>query len=175
MGAASGTMRVTSGKSRVRESRMPGSVRAKPNGRATRPTTLASLVDHALGRSRTPSGMTPHARGARAQSAVCAPALRQTVAPPTPRTSPVARKERPQEARGVRIDGGVRDCSGQHLVWQSPQSHSAATCVASRHAGHTDRRQRTPHHRLGHRHQPIRRTGQAITRNKTRCNREHCE
>jgi hypothetical protein len=30
-------MRVTSGKSRVRESRMPGSVRAKPNGRATRP------------------------------------------------------------------------------------------------------------------------------------------
>ena len=30
-------MRLTSGKSRVRESRMPGSVRAKPNGRATRP------------------------------------------------------------------------------------------------------------------------------------------
>lgn len=30
-------MRVTSGKSRVRESRPPGSVRAKPNGRATRP------------------------------------------------------------------------------------------------------------------------------------------
>ena len=30
-------MRVTSGKSRVRESRKPGSVRAKPNGRATRP------------------------------------------------------------------------------------------------------------------------------------------
>ena len=30
-------MRVTSGKSRVRESRLPGSVRAKPNGRATRP------------------------------------------------------------------------------------------------------------------------------------------
>ena len=30
-------MRVTSGKSRVRESRMPGSVRARPNGRATRP------------------------------------------------------------------------------------------------------------------------------------------
>jgi len=33
----SGLMRVTSGKSRVRESRLPGSVRAKPNGRATRP------------------------------------------------------------------------------------------------------------------------------------------
>ena len=33
----SGPMRVTSGKSRVRESRLPGSVRAKPNGRATRP------------------------------------------------------------------------------------------------------------------------------------------
>ena len=32
-------MRVTSGKSRVRESRLPGSVRAKPNGRATRPLT----------------------------------------------------------------------------------------------------------------------------------------
>src|SRR5207248_9426828 len=32
-----GPMRVTSGKSRVRESRLPGSVRAKPNGRATRP------------------------------------------------------------------------------------------------------------------------------------------
>ncbi|HAC45272.1 MAG TPA: hypothetical protein DCF65_04305 [Chloroflexi bacterium] len=31
-------MRVTSGKSRVRESRLPGSVRAKPNGRATRPS-----------------------------------------------------------------------------------------------------------------------------------------
>jgi len=30
-------MRVTSGKSRVRESRLPGSVRAEPNGRATRP------------------------------------------------------------------------------------------------------------------------------------------
>jgi len=30
-------MRVTSGKSQVRESRLPGSVRAKPNGRATRP------------------------------------------------------------------------------------------------------------------------------------------
>jgi hypothetical protein len=30
-------MRVTSRKSRVRESRLPGSVRAKPNGRATRP------------------------------------------------------------------------------------------------------------------------------------------
>ncbi|MBI1208014.1 MAG: hypothetical protein GC191_12090 [Azospirillum sp.] len=29
--------RVTFGKSRVRESRMPGSVRAKPNGIATRP------------------------------------------------------------------------------------------------------------------------------------------
>src|SRR5207237_643782 len=35
-----GPMRVTSGKSRVRESRLPGSVRAKPNGRATRPRPL---------------------------------------------------------------------------------------------------------------------------------------
>jgi DNA invertase Pin-like site-specific DNA recombinase len=34
-------MRVTSEKSRVRESRLPGSVRAKPNGRATRPLTSA--------------------------------------------------------------------------------------------------------------------------------------
>ena len=33
----SGPMRVTSAKSRVRESRLPGSVRAEPNGRATRP------------------------------------------------------------------------------------------------------------------------------------------
>jgi|NGEPerStandDraft_6_1074524.scaffolds.fasta_scaffold31516_4 hypothetical protein len=32
-----GPMRVTSGKSRVRKSRTPGSVRAKPNGPATRP------------------------------------------------------------------------------------------------------------------------------------------
>jgi hypothetical protein len=32
-----GRMRVTSGKSRVRESRLPGSMRAKPNGRDTRP------------------------------------------------------------------------------------------------------------------------------------------
>ena len=32
-----GLMRVTSGKGRARESRLPGSVRAKPNGRATRP------------------------------------------------------------------------------------------------------------------------------------------
>ncbi|OZB39248.1 MAG: hypothetical protein B7X48_09895 [Acidiphilium sp. 34-60-192] len=32
-----GVTRVTSGKSRVRESRPPGSVRAKLNGRATRP------------------------------------------------------------------------------------------------------------------------------------------
>ena len=37
--APRGMTRVTSGKSRVRESRMPGSVRAKPNGRATRPLT----------------------------------------------------------------------------------------------------------------------------------------
>ncbi len=37
--ARSGPMRVTSGKSRVRESRLPGSVRAKPNGPATRPLT----------------------------------------------------------------------------------------------------------------------------------------
>jgi len=36
MDTTSGMMRVTSGKSRVREIRMPGSVRAKPNGRATR-------------------------------------------------------------------------------------------------------------------------------------------
>ena len=35
--ARSGAMRVTSEKSRVRESRPPGSVRAEPNGRATRP------------------------------------------------------------------------------------------------------------------------------------------
>ena len=35
--ATESLMRVTSGKSRVRESRLPGSVRAKPNGRATRP------------------------------------------------------------------------------------------------------------------------------------------
>ncbi|MBK1670890.1 hypothetical protein CKO28_23015 [Rhodovibrio sodomensis] len=33
-------MRVTSGRSRVRESRPPGSVRAKPNGLATRPRAL---------------------------------------------------------------------------------------------------------------------------------------
>ena len=37
MDATSSPMRVTSGKSRVRESRLPGSVRAEPNGRATRP------------------------------------------------------------------------------------------------------------------------------------------
>jgi hypothetical protein len=42
MGAASGMMRVTSGKSRVRESRLPGSVRAEPNGRATRPRPASS-------------------------------------------------------------------------------------------------------------------------------------
>jgi hypothetical protein len=35
--------RVTLGKSRVRESRPPGSVRAKPNGRATRPRPNVSL------------------------------------------------------------------------------------------------------------------------------------
>ncbi|WP_245283395.1 group II intron reverse transcriptase/maturase [Bradyrhizobium sp. WSM2793] len=37
MGAGADMTRVTLGKSRVRESRPPGSVRAKPNGRATRP------------------------------------------------------------------------------------------------------------------------------------------
>jgi len=42
MGAASRTMRVTSGKSRVRESRKPGSERAEPNGRATRPPAPGS-------------------------------------------------------------------------------------------------------------------------------------
>lgn len=43
---ASGTMRVTSEKSSVRESRMPGSVRAKPNGRAIRPRP-GVVVEHA--------------------------------------------------------------------------------------------------------------------------------
>ena len=38
-------MRVTSGKSRVRESRLPGSVRAKPNGRATQPLTPVGEVN----------------------------------------------------------------------------------------------------------------------------------
>ena len=38
-----GAMRVTLGKSRVRESRLPGSVRAEPNGRATRPLTRFSV------------------------------------------------------------------------------------------------------------------------------------
>ena len=37
MDTTSSLTRVTSGRSRVRESRMPGSVRAKPNGLATRP------------------------------------------------------------------------------------------------------------------------------------------
>ena len=37
MGAVSGSLGVTSDKRRVRESRLPGSVRAEPNGRATRP------------------------------------------------------------------------------------------------------------------------------------------
>jgi ABC-type polysaccharide/polyol phosphate transport system ATPase subunit len=40
-------MRVTPGKSRVRESRMPGSVRAKPNGLATRPSPLQVARLHA--------------------------------------------------------------------------------------------------------------------------------
>ncbi|HEX3954482.1 MAG TPA: hypothetical protein VHW90_12965, partial [Stellaceae bacterium] len=39
-----GPMRVTSGKSRVRESRLPGSVRAKPNGLATRPRPIVALA-----------------------------------------------------------------------------------------------------------------------------------
>jgi hypothetical protein len=38
--ATEGFTRVTSRKNRVRESRMPGSVRAKPNGRATRPRSV---------------------------------------------------------------------------------------------------------------------------------------
>ena len=42
--------RVTSGKSRVRESRLPGSVRAEPNGRAT-PTTAAVSFDGNSGTS----------------------------------------------------------------------------------------------------------------------------
>ncbi|MGY3698751.1 hypothetical protein ACVIGA_008893 [Bradyrhizobium sp. USDA 3240] len=37
LGTGADMTRVTLGKSRVRESRLPGSVRAKPNGRATRP------------------------------------------------------------------------------------------------------------------------------------------
>lgn len=40
-------MRVTSRKSRVRESRMPGSVRAEPYCRATRPRSLPER-DHGL-------------------------------------------------------------------------------------------------------------------------------
>jgi hypothetical protein len=44
-------MRVTSEKNRVRESRLPGSVRAKPNGRATRPLTR---VDHPCWREHAP-------------------------------------------------------------------------------------------------------------------------
>ena len=42
--AKSSPMRVTSGKSRVRESRLPGSVRAKPNGQATRPQPVRVLI-----------------------------------------------------------------------------------------------------------------------------------
>ena len=42
--APSGPMRVTFRKSRVRESRLPGSVRAEPNGRATRPRPKTYLV-----------------------------------------------------------------------------------------------------------------------------------
>ena len=38
MDTTSNLTQVTSGRSRVRESRMPGSVRAKPNGLATRPS-----------------------------------------------------------------------------------------------------------------------------------------
>ena len=40
MDTTRGSMRVTSGKGRVRESRLPGSVRAEPNGRATRPRPM---------------------------------------------------------------------------------------------------------------------------------------
>ena len=41
--------RVTLGKSRVRESRMPGSVRAKPNGLATRPPPLFGFLIDRVG------------------------------------------------------------------------------------------------------------------------------
>ncbi|MDD1521606.1 hypothetical protein DAA51_32990 [Bradyrhizobium sp. WBAH10] len=44
MGAGADMTRVTLGKSRVRESRLAGSVRAKPNGRAPRPLALQSAV-----------------------------------------------------------------------------------------------------------------------------------
>ena len=39
--------RVTSGKSRVRENRLPGSVRAEPNGRATRPLPPTTAIPDA--------------------------------------------------------------------------------------------------------------------------------
>ena len=52
-------MRVTSGKSRVRESRLPGSVRAKPNGRATRTQPLIGGLIALLKAAGIGSGIAP--------------------------------------------------------------------------------------------------------------------
>jgi hypothetical protein len=59
LGATSGPMPVASRKSRVRESRLPGAVRAKPNGRATRPqpalSSLRRRVAHSVITRRPPA------------------------------------------------------------------------------------------------------------------------
>ncbi|RUM05911.1 hypothetical protein EFB14_32415, partial [Rhizobium fabae] len=49
LGAGQEMMRVTLGKSRVREIRPPGSVRAKPNGIATRPRSRERRATHNAG------------------------------------------------------------------------------------------------------------------------------
>ncbi|QAU45897.1 hypothetical protein XH91_11375 [Bradyrhizobium guangzhouense] len=48
MGAGADMTRVTLGKSRVREIRPPGSVRAKPNGRATRPRSRRTEISNLM-------------------------------------------------------------------------------------------------------------------------------
>ena len=60
----SGPMRVTSGKSRVRESRLPGSVRAKPNGRPNpRAAELKTWPGYTMQQRSTPRNRVPvHAR-----------------------------------------------------------------------------------------------------------------
>lgn len=54
--------RVTLGKSRVREIRPPGSVRAKPNGIATRPRSRSSSMDKPITDKATAGNVGPEHR-----------------------------------------------------------------------------------------------------------------
>ena len=141
MGAVSGSPRVTSGRSWLRESRLPGSVRAKPNGRATRPRPIRTVplsTDDAAARCRSseraassncsatgnkaaPASLSRSPSGSRSNSvgppktASNAAIRRPTVGWLMPRARPAARKE-PCRATARKMRASFQSSSPEPLV-----------------------------------------------------------